>query len=499
MEHKSISKVYRINPRDTVAVALCPLHNGEIVTLDTQRLPVVENIPAGHKIAVQPIAEGEQIIKYGCPIGRATAAIQLGGHVHTHNMHTQLTGELSYTYAPDFTELPRKEPQTFLGYRRSNGRVGIRNEVWIIPTVGCVNAIVREIETKAQAFLSPHIDGIYAYEHPYGCSQLGGDMEMTLRFLAGLICHPNAAGILVVGLGCENGNIRELQRVMGTNNLQHVRFLNCQDVTDEIAVGVLLVRELCQQAELCRREPYPVSALTVGLKCGGSDGFSGITANPLLGAFSNRLISMGGSVVLTEVPEMFGAEKLLMRRCRTRKQFDDTVRLINDFKAYFLRYGEKVGENPSPGNKAGGITTLEEKSLGCVQKGGAAPVEDVLCYGETVRKCGLSLLQAPGNDLVAADALAASGAQLVLFTTGRGTPLGCPVPTVKISSNTQLFEKKTAWIDFDAGCLLTGEDREDIQDTFFQLILDIAGGSKKTKSERMDKHALAVFKDGVTL
>jgi len=371
--------------------------------------------------------------------------------------------------------------------------------VWIVPTVGCVNSIVREIENRVQNLKTENIDAITSFCHPYGCSQLGDDQALTLAYLAGLIRHPNAAAVLVVGLGCENGNIDELKKAMGEWDDTRVKFLTAQDSEDEIADAALILRELCRYADSFRRTECDVSDLVIGLKCGGSDGFSGITANPLLGALSDRIIAQGGSAILTEVPEMFGAETLLMNRCRTEKQFEDTVALINDFKAYFLRYGEKTDENPSPGNKAGGITTLEDKSLGCTQKGGTAPVEDVLRYGDAIRKKGLSLLQAPGNDLVASGALMASGAQMVLFTTGRGTPFGCPVPTVKISSNTPLYDKKRAWIDFDAGRLLDGMKIEELTEEFLEYILDLASGKIRAKSEAMDRHDLAIFKDGVTL
>ena len=456
-------------------------------------------MPGGHKFAIRPIKAGEPIVKYGFTIGFAKTYIAVGEHVHTHNVKSNLDSLLEYEYHPSFEEAKKVEEKYFMGFKRKDGTVGIRNEVWIIPTVGCVNSVVREIERESQQFVGGALDGIFAYNHPYGCSQLGDDMYMTLDYLSGLIRHPNAAGVLVVGLGCENGNIGELKKRMGEYDADRVKFLTAQDVEDEIEAGVELVRELSEKAKGAKREKCPMSSLVVGLKCGGSDGFSGITANPLLGRFSDILIGMGGSSILTEVPEMFGAETILMDRCRSRKEFEKTVSLINDFKSYFMRYGERIDENPSPGNKAGGITTLADKSLGCTQKGGTAPVEDVLKYGEPVRRKGLSLLQAPGNDLVASNALAASGAHLVLFTTGRGTPFGCPVPTVKISSNSALANKKHSWIDFDAGRLLDGETLDGLADEFTDYIIALASGEKHAKSESLDKHELAIFKDGVTL
>ncbi len=492
-------KLLQIHPSDTVAVAIDAIEAGTVLTAGGYTVTAAVDIPAGHKIALRDISAGENVIKYACPIGHAATDIPAGSHVHTQNVKSNLSGQLSYTYHPDFSDLQPEKPYTFMGYRRPNGTTGIRNEVWIVPTVGCVNSIVREIEARAQMLKTDNIDAITSFCHPYGCSQLGNDQNLTLSYLAGLIRHPNAAAVLVVGLGCENGNIAELKKVMGSWDENRVKFLVAQEAENEIAEALSLLEGLCRYADGFRRTERPASELVIGLKCGGSDGFSGITANPLLGALSDRVIAQGGSAILTEVPEMFGAETLLMNRCRTEAQFADTVALINDFKAYFLRYGEKVDENPSPGNKAGGITTLEDKSLGCTQKGGTAPVEDILRYGEPIKKQGLSLLQAPGNDLVASGALMASGAQMVLFTTGRGTPFGCPVPTVKISSNTALYERKRNWIDFDAGQLLSGVSMDELSEQFFGYVLDLASGTVRAKSEALDRHDLAIFKDGVTL
>ncbi len=488
-------KTFIINEKDNVAVALVDLKAGDIIESGTA---VKNNIPMGHKIALCDIKSGEKIIKYGYPIGSAKEDIVAGSHIHTHNLKSDVAGKLSYRYNPDFSEISSTPHGTFMGYLRENGDVGIRNEVWIIPTVGCVNSVVKAIENGSKQFKSKNIDGIYSYNHPYGCSQLGGDMENTLKYLSGLINHPNAGAVLVVGLGCENGNLGELKRYLGEVNGDRVKFLVAQQEENEIEKGIELVKELCSYADKFTRSKQDTLKLKIGLKCGGSDGFSGITANSLVGCFSDMLISKGGSTVLTEVPEMFGAETILMNRCRNEELFDKTVSLINDFKEYFMKYGEKTDENPSPGNKAGGITTIADKSLGCVQKGGSAVVEDVLSYAEPVKKKGLSLLQAPGNDLVASNALAVSGCQLVLFTTGRGTPFGCPVPTVKISSNTPLFKKKNMWIDFNAGRLLEGVTMNDLRDEFFGFVMEICSG-EKTKSEFLDKTELAIFKDGVTL
>jgi altronate hydrolase len=377
--------------------------------------------------------------------------------------------------------------------------VGIRNEVWIIPTVGCVNAIAKQIEVEAQAFVRGGLEAVVAYSHPYGCSQLGEDHGYTQKALCGLIRHPNAAGVLVLGLGCENNHITEFKKVLGPYDESRVKFLNAQDVEDEIGAALALLKGLCEAAAACAREEVPASELVLGLKCGGSDGFSGITANPLVGSLSDRLIAQGGSAILTEVPEMFGAETLLMQRCRSKEVFEKTVALINDFKGYFVRHNEPIDENPSPGNKLGGITTLADKSLGCVQKGGTAPVEDVLGYGETIHEKGLSLLQSPGNDLVAAGALVFSGAHMVLFTTGRGTPFGCPVPTVKVASNSDLAHRKASWIDFDAGRLLEGVSMEALTEEFFQLVLDIASGKVDLILKEHDNSGIQISQDGKKL
>jgi len=485
-----------INESDNVAVALETIEKGQLVF----GVEALNTIPAGHKMAISTIEQGTPVVKYGFPIGTATAAIKQGEHVHTHNLRTALGGLETYTYNPQINEQkPTSDNKTFMGYNRPDGTVGIRNEIWIINTVGCVNKIAEKIVEEATRQFSGKTDGIFTFVHPYGCSQLGSDHSYTQGILANMVKHPNAAGILVLGLGCENNHIAEFKQVLGTWDDNRVKFLNAQDVEDDVAAGVDIIRELVGYAETFKREPIPVGKLIVGLKCGGSDGFSGITANPLTGRFSDMLIAHGGSCILTEVPEMFGAETLLMNRCINENVFDQSVSLINDFKAYFIRYGQEIYENPSPGNKEGGISTLEEKSLGCTQKGGICPVVDVLNYGEMVRHPGLNLLQGPGNDIVAVTNLMAAGAHIVLFTTGRGTPLGGPVPTVKISSNSTLARNKSNWIDFDAGVLLQDEGMEDVADQFFSYILDVASGQTKAKNETSGYREIAIFKDGVTL
>jgi len=445
------------------------------------------NTSNGHKYARKPIKKGEAVIKYGNPIGYATENIRSGEWVHTHNLATGLSDKVTYTYTPSGKAISSNtEDITFMGYERPNGDVGIRNEIWVIVTVGCVNKIAERIAGAT---------GAYAFTHPFGCSQLGDDHATTQKILRGLVNHPNCGGALVLGLGCENNNIEAFKDILGQYDPQRVRFLNCQDVEDEIAEGIKLVNALKAYAAGFTPKRIPISRLRVGLKCGGSDGFSGITANPLVGRFSDRLVSLGGSCILSEVPEMFGAEHLLMQRCQTKEVFDKTVNLINSFKDYYRRNNQPIYENPSPGNKAGGITTLEEKSLGCVQKAGSTPVTDVLDYGDTVKKPGLSLLNGPGNDLVAVTNLTAAGAHLILFTTGRGTPLGAPVPTVKIATNRELAIKKSKWIDFDASPVLEGNN---LDKTLFSYIVEVASG-KETKNELYGYREISIFKDGVTL
>lgn len=445
------------------------------------------NLEDGHKYALRDIKAGEHIIKYGNSIGHATVDIMAGEHVHTHNVKTNLSGNLEYTYSPTVAEYnPTTSERTFMGYVRENGEVGIRNDVWIVNTVGCVNKIAERIANAT---------GALAFPHPFGCSQLGDDQSVTQKILKGMVNHPNAAGVLVLGLGCENNNIAVFKETLGEYNPERVKFLNCQDVEDEYEAGVALVKELQAYAATFVRQPVPVSKLKIGLKCGGSDGYSGITANPLLGRLCDLHTSWGGSCVLTEVPEMFGAEHLLMQRCVNEAVFERTVSLINDFKDYFTRHNQVVYENPSPGNKKGGITTLEEKSLGCVQKGGLSPVTDCLDYGDRVTKPGLSLLNGPGNDIVAVTNLMAAGAHIILFTTGRGTPVGAPIPTVKVSTNTALYERKRGWIDFDAGRCLSGET---LTDEFYDYIISVAEG-ELTKNELHGFREISIFKDGVTL
>ena len=494
----SRSHSIKIHPADNVAVALSPLRKGDAVDAEGKRFVLAEDIPQGHKFALVDIPAGSPVIKYGSPIGSASSFIRKGSWVHTHNLRTNLDGQLTYSYKNRARALPPKEDRFFSGYRRSNGRVGVRNEIWIIPTVGCVNSVALAIAARADAHRPEGVDSITAFPHPYGCSQMGGDQENTRRILADLINHPNAGGVLVLGLGCENSNVEVLKSYIGEYDPRRVRFLVAQECDNEIEEGLKLVEELCGYASCLQRERVSCRELVVGLKCGGSDGLSGITANPTVGVFSDLLIARGGTTILTEVPEMFGAETILMDRCKDESVFQKTVELINSFKEYFRCHGQTIYENPSPGNKEGGISTLEDKSLGCTQKSGSAPVEDVLKYGQIVKKKGLNLLSAPGNDLVASTALAAAGAHIILFTTGRGTPFASPVPTVKLSSNTALSWHKPGWIDFNCGGLTEGESAEEKGAALFDYVLEVASG-RYVKAEEAGFHDMAIFKQGVTL
>lgn len=481
-----LSDTLQIHPDDNVAVAL---------TDGT-------DVPRGHKVAVAAIEEGDPVIKYGYPIGFATTPISVGAHVHSHNLRTALDGELEYAWHPSESKSARRETGTFEGYVRPDGRVGIRNEIWIINTVGCVNMAAQQLVKIAEQELADDaIDGFYTFNHPFGCSQLGDDMAYTQQVLAGLINHPNAGAVLVMGLGCENNQMRSQLDVVGDYNQDRVRFFNAQEVEDEIETGLEELGKLVEYAQQFKRETVSADRLIIAGKCGASDGYSGITANPLVGRVMDRHCASGGTGLLTEVPEMFGAEQLLMDRSTSEKVFDDVVALINNFKHYFERYDQPIYENPAPGNKAGGITTLEEKSLGCVQKGGAAPVCEVRDYGiaATPGQGGLTLVNAPGNDLVSSTALAAAGAQMVLFTTGRGTPLGVPVPTVKISSNSELAQHKKRWVDFDAGKILSeGTPLDTLADEFYAYILSVASG-QPVQNEINGYREIGIWKSGVTL
>jgi len=495
------SQILKLHPSDNVAVALTSLDAETDVSIDGQSVVALERIGVGHKIALTDLEVGANVVKYGSPIGQVTRSVKRGSWVHSHNVKTNLEAAVTYRYEP-VTVWPRAfgGSREFDGYRRSNGTVGTRNEVWILNTVGCVNRVADRIARVCREELGERIDGVNSFAHPYGCSQSGDDLENTRRILAGLIRHPNAGGVLLLGLGCEDNQVDSLLRVAGDIDRDRLRLFNSQDVDDEVEHGVPLVRELVGVMQHDCRSSHPVSDLVIGLKCGGSDALSGVTANPMVGRIADYVTAQGGGAILSEVPEMFGAEQILMNRAATEDIFHDAERLVNDFKQYYREHGRPIHENPSPGNIEGGLTTLEEKSLGAVMKGGSARVTEVLRYGERKTVPGLSLLEAPGNDAVSTTAMVAAGATVLLFTTGRGTPLGSPVPTIKISSNTAVSAKKPRWIDFNAGSLVDGSsDMGKLEADLLDLLLDVASGRTQTHNERYDYRDIAIWKTGVTL
>lgn len=491
----------KINKADTVVVCLQPMKKGDPIEIDGRQISLNQDTPAGHKVLLVDTPAGGDIIKYGYPIGHARQDLKAGDWVNENNLKTNLAGTLTYTYNPvaDQLNIP-DEGRTFKGYVRKNGEVGTRNEIWIVPTVGCVNGIAERLagQLRQETGLEG-IDAVYAWHHNFGCSQLSGDHENTRKVLRDIVLHPNAGGVLVLSLGCENNQPDQFEALLGDYDKERIKFMITQKVEgDETEAGMAILRDLYAKARQDKRQDVSVAHLRVGLKCGGSDGFSGITANPLVGEFSDWIVAQGGTSVLTEVPEMFGAETILMNRCKSEALFDQTVSLINNFKEYFLSHGEPVGENPSPGNKAGGISTLEDKALGCTQKCGKALVSGVMEYGDRLEHKGLNLLSAPGNDLVAATALAASGCQIVLFTTGRGTPFGTFVPTMKIATNPHLASFKANWIDFNAGQLIEGRTMDELLPEFIDKILSVASG-EPARNEANGYREISIFKNGVTL
>lgn len=489
-----MSKLFKINNKDNVAVALEELKKGEII----DNIKLLDDIPFGHKVLLNDLKNGENIIKYGNPIGHLTIDCKKGEHIHEHNLKTNLSDIIEYKYCGENEYQPKKCDVTFNGYLRQDGRAATRNEIWIIPTVGCVNNTAKRLEKIGQDIIGDGCDGVFAYTHPFGCSQLGDDQENTRKILAALANHPNAVGVLIVSLGCENTNVETFKKYLGEYNKKRIKFLVTQDCENELEKGEKLLKELYTFVKSFKREPIPINKLVVGYKCGGSDAFSGITANALCGRLTDKLTSFGTSAILTEVPEMFGAEQLLMKRCENEKVFNKCVNMINSFKQYFFSHNQECYENPSPGNHDGGITTLEEKSLGCIQKGGKAIITDVLEYGEHCKKQGLNLLTGPGNDIVSTTNLAAAGANIILFTTGRGTPLGASVPTIKVSSNSRLAKRKSNWIDFNAGELIESNDFENMTEEIFKLLIDIASG-RQTKNEQNGYRDISIFKDGVIM
>lgn len=493
-----MEKIVRIHEKDNVAVALCSIEKGEMLRVGENEFITLEEIPQGHKVAITDISNSSDVIKYGFPIGHTTNEIPQGSWVHVQNLKTNLEGEITYKYQPDWSEMESIEAEQFLGYKRPDGKTGIRNEIWILPTVGCVNGVIKALAEENQNLVTGSIDGLYAFGHPFGCSQTGEDHATTRKLLAALAKHPNAGAVLVVGLGCENLSHQQFVEELGVYEKERIQFLICQDVENEMETGRLLLEKCAEYASRFKREPVPVSELVIGMKCGGSDGLSGITANPTVGVLNNMICAQGGTTILTEVPEMFGAEEMIMNRCASQDIFNQTVDMINRFKHYFTNHNEVVYDNPSPGNKQGGITTLEDKSCGCVQKGGKAPVCGILDYGDSAKEKGLNLLYGPGNDLVSATALTAAGSHMILFTTGRGTPFGAPAPTIKIATNSALYNRKKGWIDFNAGTVAEGEEIHITARRLLDYVVRVASG-EKTCSEEKNFREISIFKDGVVL
>jgi altronate hydrolase len=494
-----MTSIIRINPKDNVVVALHPVRTGEALSYQGGVVTPLEDIPQGHKIAIKPVTRGENIIKYGLAIGHASQDIAAGQWVHTHNMSTNLSGEVEYTYHPAYPQISSVEPEKFMGFKRLDGSTATRNEIWVIPTVGCVNEVARAMVENSQDLIHGSVEGVYCFPHPFGCSQTGNDHIQTRKLLVALSRHPNAAGVLFLSLGCENCTHQQVLDELGDFDHDRVRFLTCQDVADEQAEGRKIIGELIDYAAQFKRTPISVNELVVGMKCGGSDGLSGITANPTIGRVSDMVVARGGSSVLTEVPEMFGAESFLLGRCVDQNVFDKASDMLNGFKNYFLNHGEVVYDNPSPGNKAGGITTLEDKSCGCVQKGGSAPIVDVLPYAGRVHKKGLNLLCSPGNDMVSTTALTAAGCHIIMFSTGRGTPFGSPVPTLKVFTNDALSKHKPNWMDFNAGAIADGTSTiEQTAQNLWSLVVETASG-KQTSAERRNSREISIWKDGVVL
>lgn len=490
-------KLIRINETDNVAVAVDKIDQG----IEIDGITTLTEIPMGHKVALKDIKEDEDIIKYAQVIGVASKDIRIGEHVHSHNMHTKLSGEIEYSYDPvDCNDKKAENPYKLYGYKRANGKVGIRNELWLIPTVGCISSICKDIIQRFKDSHDPSdIDGVYTYAHQYGCSQMGDDQEDTIKILQNIACHPNAGGVLVVGLGCENNQLKPFIEGLKDIDQKRLRYFNCQEADDEISVALSYLEELYETMRHDTRQPIEFKDLVIGLECGGSDGFSGISGNPLLGRASDRIISYGGNVILSEVPEMFGAEHLLMNRAKDRKVFEQIVDMVNRYKQYLIDNKQVVYENPSPGNKAGGITTLEEKSCGCIQKGGTSIINGVIDYGDSIKESGLNLLYGPGNDLSSTTALGSAGSHLILFTTGRGTPYGSFVPTLKVATNSTIYSKKTDWFDFNAGTVLEEQSLDEACDEFMKKVVAVINGEEKTRNEEKEYKEIAIFKRGVIL
>ncbi len=496
-----LQKLLQLHPTDNVAVARVQVAAGEEIQLGPVVVRVSEPIAAGHKVAIRPIAAGEAILKYGQRIGLAGTHIDVGSWVHVHNVNAARL-ETEYEYCNELIE-PSKpaESRTFMGFRRADGKVGTRNYVALISTVNCSATTARYVAmelAKSDLRDFPNVDGVIPLVHKGGCAfSFGGEDHQQLnRTLAGFARHPNIAARLILGLGCETAQAGHLQSDHGLmqlggpsasrSNGPLPMVLNIQEVggvrkTVDRAVGVL--RDLLVQANDVRREPIPVSELLVGLECGGSDGASGITANPALGYASDLMVAHGGTAILSEIPEVYGAEQLLTRRSISREVADALLDRIHWWEDYAQRHHASIDNNPSYGNKQGGLTTIFEKSLGAVAKGGTSPLRAVYKYAEPVTERGFVLMDTPGYDPASVTGMVAGGAQVIVFTTGRGSCFGCkPAPTIKVATNTPMFNRMREDMDINAGTILEGATVEDVGREIFEMIIATASG-RQTLSE----------------
>lgn len=495
----------KLYPQDTVALATSELKKGQTVTVDGETITLLDDIPNAHKIALKDFETGEAVRKYDNIIGYASKPIKKGEWIHSHNEVTGLGKSKEYTY--DFNPIsifPGESDKTFMGYDRADGGAGIRNHLAIISTVFCANGPLRKLARMAEAKYpaTENFDGIIAFDQEFGCSQTGKDLVTTCKIIAGIAKNANFGGVLLVSNGCEMAIPSVLEQYMGDYDKKRIRTLTLQEVEDEFTAGMELIDEIMEEMKDDKRTPININRLHIAMNCGGSDGYSGITANTLLGTLCDTLVKEGAIMNMTEVPEMMGAEHILMNRAADKSIFDDIVKMMYDYDAYFARYGEKAADNPTQGNKAGGLTTLEEKSLGCIQKGGHCAVMEVLEYGERATKNGFVLVSGPGNDLAGVSGQIAAGAVLTIFTTGRGTPCGFAGPTFRLASNTALATRKSNWIDYDAGRLLTAKTPEEVEalnKELYDAIMATVNGQYRTRTEENGYYILGALKDGVTL
>ncbi|MFZ0850498.1 MAG: altronate dehydratase family protein [Hyphomicrobiaceae bacterium] len=487
---KSTPRTLRLDPRDNIIVAVDPVQAGWAV----QGVTATARIMRGHKMAVQPIGQGQPVLKFGQIIGFASEAIAPGSHVHTHNC-SFAEFERDYAFAQDARSEPLLPPElraTFEGYRRSNGKTGTRNYIGVLTSVNCSASVARFMaEAVGRSGLLQqygNVDGVVSFVHGTGCglAATGEGYEVLERTQWGYAGHPNLAAALLVGLGCEVFQIARLKEKYGLVEGDNFRSMTIQDTggtKKTIAAGVARIAEMLPRANAVVRETLPASEITLALQCGGSDGYSGITANPALGAAADLLVRHGGTAVLSETPEIYGAEHLLTRRARTRQVGEKLVDIIRWWQDYCAKHAGSMDNNPSPGNKAGGLTTILEKSLGAAAKGGTTTLNEVYRYAEPVTAKGFVYMDTPGYDPVAATGQVAGGCNLLCFTTGRGSAYGCkPTPSIKLATNHDIYRRMLDDMDIDCGDILDGVSIEAKGQEIFNTILRVASG-EKTKSE----------------